>query len=202
MSPEQLRGDAGAVDVRTDVYALRVILWEVLAGRHPFGEAVDSVTRALQAGREPFAVGPRCAGRGNVSRRRSRGPLRIRRTVLDEEHQLLADAQFRLAECLLDVGKAAEVLALMEGRGWRGSDRNRACRAHGEPTRGRGQGQAIVTGHRLRGPWSHGGGCHILPGRRPTGRRPLFRLERSPGCGRPISWPPWRLISDQDSGVP
>jgi len=114
MSPEQLRGDAGAVDVRTDVYALRVILWEVLAGRHPFGEAVDSVTRALQAGREPFAVGPRCAGRGNVSRRRSRGPLRIRRTVLDEEHQLLADAQFRLAECLLDVGKAAEVLALMD----------------------------------------------------------------------------------------
>lgn len=47
MSPEQARGDAGAIDVRTDVYALSLMLFEIVTGALPY---------ALDPGRLPDSL--------------------------------------------------------------------------------------------------------------------------------------------------
>ncbi len=48
MSPEQARGDTEAIDIRTDVYALGIILYEMLSGRRPYDVARSGLLEAVR----------------------------------------------------------------------------------------------------------------------------------------------------------
>ncbi|HEU4730547.1 MAG TPA: protein kinase, partial [Kofleriaceae bacterium] len=51
MSPEQARGEG--VDYHTDIYALGIVMFEILAGRRPFPSLGDSLATLLQHAEEP-----------------------------------------------------------------------------------------------------------------------------------------------------
>lgn len=64
MSPEQLGPDANAVDVRSDVYALGVVLYELLTGRLPIDPTRLTIAEAARRVRDIEPVRP-----GSIDRR-------------------------------------------------------------------------------------------------------------------------------------
>jgi len=48
MAPEQIQGDPGDIDIRSDVYALGVLLFEVLTGRLPYDIKHSSVGKVIR----------------------------------------------------------------------------------------------------------------------------------------------------------
>jgi serine/threonine-protein kinase len=63
MAPEQIRGDKGKIDHRADIFALGVVLYEMLTGEHPFdAPTVLTVIVATQSRepRPPRSIVPGC----------------------------------------------------------------------------------------------------------------------------------------------
>ncbi len=58
MSPEQADLDAAGVDVRSDIYALGLVLYELLTDRRPYNVPTSPVTAAIRAIRESPPIRP------------------------------------------------------------------------------------------------------------------------------------------------
>ena len=89
MSPEQARGNPDEVDTRTDIYALGVILYELLTGHYPY-PVVGQIMEVLKHITETPATPPskRWTSDSGVTRRNS-SKLRLGQCPIDDEVQTL-----------------------------------------------------------------------------------------------------------------
>lgn len=102
-SPEQLSGDPAAVDVRTDIYSLGVLLYRLLTGRHPYitrGRLADVIRAVTEHPPAPF-----------VNRRRVRAAIDADlETIVLKALSKERDRRYQSAEAL-----ARDVASWLEG---------------------------------------------------------------------------------------
>jgi len=101
MSPEQVSGRSDSLDTRSDVYALGVMAYELLAGRRPFVTAGLSLTDVVQKIREeeppsPASIEPKLRGDVDTTLRKAMAKEPERR--YGSASELAADIRRHLAD--------------------------------------------------------------------------------------------------------
>lgn len=96
MSPEQARGEVDAIDTCTDVYAVGVLLYELLAAKRPYEVASTSIAEAVRL---------ICDGRPTPLRQAVGGSHRLDadlETIVGEALEKEADRRYASAAALSD----------------------------------------------------------------------------------------------------